>query len=242
MKTTVLCAVVSLICSLFAINTAIVENGTQEEILCEIQAATDTSGKLQTITVTGKRFAPDSQYFTDITIRLSDGRNIIPDVNEGYGAGVAAFDFLGKGYCQLFYFASSGGSGGYGYFYVYDCAQAVRTLFDFEKFENRFTAKYADGYALQVLRDQKLFVTYNMKENEYAKDLWNDKGILINHAEPSVSYLNFVEPVFVYTMNRYRLNVWQKVTGIAQVDVVGHIITTIDLADDNTGFVSLAVS
>ena len=51
-----------------------------------------------------------------------------------------------------------------------------------------------------------------------------------------VTGLNFVEPVFVYTQNYYRLNVWQNVIVGAQINVVGRIITTMVYDGENGEF------
>lgn len=209
----------------------------KEEIMCQINAVLDDSGEEQTVTVSGVRFAPYSSYFTDIKIRVSDGREIVPETNEGYGAGVAAFDFKGEGYCQLFYFASSGGSGGFGYFYVFDCsAPQTLTLFDYQKFVNVYTAEYADNYQLKVFAEGKLFVTYNVYGYQNERDLWDKNGVLARDEKPYVTELNFVEPVFVYSQNCYRLNVWQNVIGRVQVDVIGHIITVIDFIEGRLSY------
>ena len=210
----------------------------KEEIICQINAVLDDSGDEQTVTVSGVRFAPDSSYFTDIKIRVSDGREIIPETDEGYGAGVAAFDFKGEGYCQLFYYASSGGSGGYGYFYVFDCsAPQTLTLFDYQKFVNVYTAEYADNYQLKVFAEGKLFVTYNVYGYQNERDLWDKNGVLARDEKPYVTELNFVEPVFVYSQNHYRLNAWQNVIVGAQINVVGRIITTLVYDKEKNAFV-----
>ena len=194
----------------------------KEEIICQINAVLDDSGEEQTVTVSGVRFAPDSSYFTDIKIRVSDGREIVPETNEGYGAGVAAFDFKGEGYCQLFYFASSGGSGGFGYFYVFDCSEEKpTTVFDYKNFKNEYRAE-CDEKSILVYRGGELFVTYDLSQ----RSMIGGNDIACTDGEACVTDLNFVEPVFVYSLNYYRLNVWQDVIAGAQVNVVGRIITT----------------
>ncbi len=208
-----------------------------DEIICETAAVLDDTGKPVKVTVTGRRFAADSEYFTHIRVRHGEGDEIIPEPDEGYGAGVAAFDFKGEGYCQLFYFASSGGSGGYGYFYIFDCSETQTvTLFDYQKFVNVYTAEYADNYQLKVFAEGKLFVTYNVYGYRNERDLWDENGVLASDEKPYVTELNFVEPVFVYSQNRYRLNVWQNVIGKVQVDVIGHIITVIDFIEGRLSY------
>lgn len=205
----------------------------KEEIICQINAVLDDSGEEQTVTVSGVRFAPDSSYFTDIKIRVSDGREIVPETNEGYGAGVAAFDFKGEGYCQLFYYASSGGSGGFGYFYVFDCSEKdTATVFDYKKFINEYSAKCNDGF-VDVYSGNDLFVTYDIRQS----GINCDDYVYYGDTSAYVTDLNFLEPVFVYSQNHYRLNAWQNVIVGAQVNVVGRIITTLVYDKKKNAFV-----
>ena len=156
MRSVIVC-IVAAILSLFAVAPCVYRES-HEEILCEICAILDESGEISEVKVTGRRFAPDAGYFTDIKIIIDDGREIIPETDEGYGAGVAAFDFKGEGYCQLFYYASSGGSGGFGYFYVFDCSEKdTATVFDYKKFINEYSAKCncissTSEYARHIIR------------------------------------------------------------------------------------------
>ena len=203
-----------------------------DEIICETAAVLDDTGKPVKVTVTGRRFAADSEYFTHIRVKHGEGDEIIPEPDEGYGAGVAAFDFKGEGYCQLFYYASSGGSGGFGYFYVFDCSgEKTKTVFDYKNFKNEYKAK-CDGESVFVYRGKELFVTYDLLKKS-AKDRINMSN---TDCEAYVTGLNFVEPVFVYTQNYYRLNVWQNVIAGAQVNVVGRIITTMVYDGENGEF------
>ena len=205
----------------------------KEEIICQINAVLDDSGDEQTVTVSGVRFAPDSSYFTDIKIRVSDGREIVPETNEGHGAGVAAFDFKGEGYCQLFYYASSGGSGGFGYFYVFDCSEKdTATVFDYKKFINEYSAKCDDGF-VDVYSGNDLFVTYDIRQS----GINCDDYVYYGDTSAYVTDLNFLEPVFVYSQNHYRLNAWQNVFVGAQVNVVGRIITTLVYDKEKNAFV-----
>ena len=230
MRSVIVC-IVAAILSLFAVSPYVYME-IHEEILCEICAIIDDSGEISEVKVTGRRFAPDAGYFTDIKILIDDGKEIIPETDEGYGAGVAAFDFKGSGYSQLFYYASSGGSGGFGYFYVFDCSgEKTKTVFDYKNFKNEYKAK-CDGESVFVYRGKELFVTYDLLKKS-AKD-----GINMSNTdcEAYVTGLNFVEPVFVYTQNYYRLNVWQNVIAGAQVNVVGRIITTMVYDGENGEF------
>lgn len=204
-----------------------------EEIICEICTFLDESGKESKVTVTGKRVESDAEYFRDIKISIDDGREIIPETNEGYGAGVSAFDFKGEGYCQLFYYAGSGGSGGFGYYYVFDCStEKPTTVFDYKKFIKEYRAEYDDGF-VNVYSGKELFVTYDARDmavNRTKEKTYYD-------TDAYVTDLNFLEPVFVYSLNHYRLNAWQNVIAGAKVNVVGRIITTLTYDNEKKAFI-----
>lgn len=221
MRALVLCAA-TLFATFCGSNIMTVHAENVDEILCETVAVLDDTGEPVKVAVTGRRFAPGSGYFTHIRVRPEGREEIVPETDEGYGAGVAAFDFEGKGYCQIFYYASSGGSGGYGYFYVFDCSEEKpTTVFDYKNFKNDYNAK-CDGRSVSVYRGDKLFVTYDLMQY----GITGDDEMLCSDGEVYVSDLNFVEPVFVYSLNYYRLNVWQNIIAGAHVNVVGRIITT----------------
>ena len=93
-----------------------------------------------------------------------------------------------------------------------------------------------------MYKDNKLFVSYDVSDYENERELWNDDGVFTGDAQPYVSDLNFVEPVFVYSLNRYRINVWQNVVGKVSIDVVGRIITSLDLGKGKYSFVALSAA
>ena len=67
-----------------------------------------------TVTLCATPFAPDSPYYTDITLTLDDGRSFHPPVAEGYAPTISAFPFTASDRIQIFYAAATGGSGGFG--------------------------------------------------------------------------------------------------------------------------------
>lgn len=67
---------------------------------------------------------PDSPYITNITLVIQDGRNnkfhSIPlKTNTGYNPRLFLGDFTGSGTDDILVSMDSGGSGGFGYFYIY---------------------------------------------------------------------------------------------------------------------------
>lgn len=193
------------------------------------------------ITLSGKPYECDSPYYTDIRIEVFTSPKIVlaPRQDSGYSPVIAPFNFLGKDYEQIFFASSTGGSGGFGNYYVYDFSQRkTNTLFDSENIPNIFSAQYGDNYTAQISKLGKPFFAYDLSQRKDLADMWDNDGKFIGEGSPDVSAINFVEPTYIYSMKRYRLNLWQKVTLGYQADVAGYIITTVDLKD-NYNFVSV---
>lgn len=173
-----------------------------------------------TVTLRATPFAPDSPYYTDITLTLDDGRSFHPPVAEGYAPTISAFPFTASDRFQIFYAAATGGSGGFGYYFVFDVAEnAVRTLFDTTTLPNPYTAQFSADRSVVVDRDGTTFLTFAPLPTA-------SEG---SDGAPDVSAVNFVAPSYLYPERRFRLCVYRKVTGVAQVDVYGYLIDTVDL-------------
>lgn len=187
-------------------------------LITEICAKLSKDGDVQKVRLTGVPASENSPYFEDIKIEYNN-KSFSPKENGGYSPSINSFDFLGEGYTQIYYSASTGGSGGFGIYYVYDLSKDVTTIFDYSEYPNRFTGKYIDGLA-QINH--------------------NDKPVLYFPAggrvgAPEISGINAAEPSYAALLGRYRLTLWQKVTGDFQADVLGYIVTLLDLKD-NTAF------
>lgn len=173
-----------------------------------------------TVTLCATPFAPDSPYYTDVTLTLDDGRSFHPPVAEGYAPTISAFPFTASDRIQIFYAAATGGSGGFGYYFVFDVAEnAVRTLFDATTLPNPYTAHFSADRSVVVKRDGTAFLTFAPLPTA-------SEG---SDGAPDVSAVNFVAPSYLYPERRFRLCVYRKVTGVAQVDVYGYLIDTVDL-------------
>ena len=193
-------------------------------------AVLSENGKPEKISVFGTPFEEGSPYFTNITIR-TENDTFAPPQSSGYSPTVFAADFLGKGYDQIFYAASTGGSGGYGYYYVIDFSHGADIIFDYSAIENPYTAAYADGFFLNVFKNNVLWYSYDLSHNEDTAQLWDKGGKYIGSYQAEVSALNYVEPAFQYLSGTFRLNLWYKVIGMYQADTVGYIVKTLDLRD-----------
>lgn len=199
--------------------------------IAEIVAVLRNDNPPETVMLYGTASAAGSPFYTDIQIRTSGNKTAAPPQNSGYSPTIFAADFLGKGYDQIFYAASTGGSGGFGYYYVIDLSHGADIIFDYSAIENPYSAAYADGFLLNVYRNNVLWYSYDLLHHENAARLWDKGGKYIGNCQSEISALNYVEPAFQYLSGTFRLNLWYKVIGMYQADTVGYIVKTLDLRD-----------
>lgn len=209
----------------------------ERKVIKSIYAHISPEQTFSSVILSGIPFDDSSVYFTDLKIEICTHPKITitPNVDSGYSADITAYDFLGNGYEQIFFASSTGGSGGFGNYYVYDVSTPkVQVLFASDLFPNHFSAQYGDNFTANVLKDGKPFIAYDLSSRSDLAYMWDNNGKFIGTEQPSVSDVNFVEPAYTFTTQRYRLNIWQKVTGTYQADTYGYIITTIDLKENYT--------
>lgn len=195
------------------------------------------SDKYQSKVILKGKQEQDSPYFTDIQIEVLDkagktALTIKPAVNSGYGADITLLDFgVNQGMQQIYYAASSGGSGGFGYFYVYSVKDGkLKTLFDFEKFsaENQFKGRYIDGYKVEIQNlksGERYIIDLSLRPQEYKNEIWKKDGKLIKPRDVDISGTNTVFPYYNFFGRNYQLMIYQRITGLYGADTLGYVIT-----------------
>ena len=151
---------------------------------------------------------------------------ITPAQNAGYSPAIVLADFTGDGAEEIFLGITSGGSGGYGYYYIYEPDQnSVNVLFDYEKLANPYCAEYADCYKVTVT-DQTLGEIYNIdisdRGEDYLSALYDENGKLLNPVPADVSAVNTVLPFFDNNKSRFNLLVLRRITGLYNADSFGY--------------------
>lgn len=169
-------------------------------------------------------------YAKQITVRVRDEETgfslcFSPAQNAGYRPAVLLADFTGDGVQEIFFDADSGGSGGFGYGYVFSVAdKRTEVLFGFDSFPNRFTAVYADRYKAEVSApgSKTYSIDLSARDKDYLSALYDERGILKKPKEASVSGVNTVLPFFENESNRYNLLILRRITGLYGADALGY--------------------
>ncbi len=202
-------------------------------IIKSLQEDLNGDGKEESIILTGNQ-NEDSPFYENIKITVSDLKtgatlySITPTTNYGYSPNVFVGNFTSDSNLELFYGADSGGSGGFGYFYLYAFNDKVTTLYDYERDFTSFKAKYKNYYKVKVYGNDKTFyIDLSNRDDGYLKSIYNN-GILKEDIEADVSAVNYVFPYFNSSINGYSLAVFRRITGLFSADLLGYLVETID--------------
>ena len=178
----------------------------------------------------------ETEFYTDhITLLIQDGRtNHISTVNFQYNAGYNARLFLGDfskdNVLDILVSIDSGGSGGYGYFYIYSFKNNIpRQMFDVEKYnqDHLFDVNYEDSYKVRVESPQldTLFtIDISNKGYDYLSQYYDENGKLKQPVQGGALALGVLYPIV--TNNKefsYDLLAFQRIIGTTNSDTLGTI-------------------
>ena len=233
-KTALFTALIAAVCAAFA---AVPPTGgaparaalraAEREEICSVTSVFSEGGEESTVRLYASG-GEGSPYRTDIVVCAEGGACFAPPEDSGYSPSLAAFDFLGKGYDQLFYSASTGGSGGFGYYYVFDLSDGAEVLFDAAATDNPFSAAFADGGYVEVFWGGGSFVRFDVSDGPYGDMLWKD-GRYVGSAEAYVTPVNYVQPVYEPYKDRFGLLLWQRAVGCCSAATAGYLVRLLDL-------------
>ncbi|UOQ92068.1 hypothetical protein MUO14_16415 [Halobacillus shinanisalinarum] len=126
---------------------------------------------------------------------------------------------------------NSGGSGGFGYYYVYSFLNnQAKELFDYKKFDDSFVYDviYRDHYKVDVV-NRTLNLTYTIdiqnKGRDYLSEIYQPDGTLKEPIEGWVSGLNVLYPIDFQGDGVYELFVFQEIAGRYHADGLGVVQT-----------------
>jgi hypothetical protein len=194
------------------------------------------------------------QYFDNIFIEIYGNDNnlintIRPQTNLGYAPNILLADFVGNGLDQVFLGINSGGSGGFGYFYVFDVSNnQIKTLFDYQEFssKNQYTGRYINYYRAEVVKTDssaKYIIDLSARPKDYLDMIWGPDGKLLTPKSIDISDVNTVFAYYNSSTQLFELMIFQRVTGLYNADSLGYVITQQHIENDKfvTFYQSLSV-
>lgn len=193
-----------------------------------------------------------SSFVDDITIVIEDGYSgttstITPEFNAGYSPRLFLGDFTTDGVDDIKLSIDSGGSGGYGYFYIYTFINNIpREIFNFDQYNALFQYKvdYVDLYRVEVYNanhDILFVLDISYKGDEYVSQYYDEFGRLITPIQGEVLALSELMP-FIQNedLNVYELLAYQRIIGPINSDTLGYIQNV--LSWDGEAFFSTRMS
>jgi hypothetical protein len=174
-------------------------------------------------------------FADNITLIIEDGRThqkttATPVYNSGYNARLFLGDFTQDQIDDIKVSIDTGGSGGYGFFYLYSFADNnLKEIFDFNVYNQsyRYRVDYADFYKVNVasITLDKLFVLdISYKGTDYLSEFYDVTGKLKQPVQGEVLAVSALDPIVNDEKNNtYDLLAFQRIIGTTNSDTLGYI-------------------
>lgn len=178
---------------------------------------------------------PSSGFADHITLAIQDGRSrqltTVPlPVNAGYNARLFLGEFSKDQVDDILVSIDTGGSGGYGIFYVYSFNRNVlRELFNFEAYnrEYSFRVDYEDQYRVAVSSpslDVLFTIDISTKGTEYLSTFYTPEGKLKQPVQGEVLAIGGLFPIVTNERSDgYDLLAMQRIIGTTNADTLGYV-------------------
>ncbi|WP_269053428.1 VCBS repeat-containing protein [Sporosarcina sp. G11-34] len=192
-------------------------------------------GVLDTVYLYGQLDGPPDIYADDITLVIKDGwsnksTSVQLKNNAGYNARLFLGDFDQDNLADIMVSIDTGGSGGYGTFYIYSFRNnLLREIFNVDKYNHdyKFDVNYANHYKVRVesARLNLLFlIDISEKGIDYLSQYYNKDGLLINPVKGEVLDLGALNPIIINTPSyNYDLLALQRIIGTTNADTLGYV-------------------
>ncbi|WP_123053366.1 VCBS repeat-containing protein [Clostridium sp. JN-1] len=177
----------------------------------------------------------DSEFISNISIVIQNGHCnrtsiITPKFNEGYNPRIFLGDFNKDKIDDIKISIDSGGSGGYGVYYIYSFKNSIKQeLFNFENYNNGYEYKvdYMDFYKVKVFcitLNQLFILDISYKSKEYLSQYYNKSGKLKEPVQGDVLSLGALIPIAANEKNNsYDLTAFQRIIGTYNADTLGYV-------------------
>ncbi len=177
----------------------------------------------------------ESTYIMNISIVIEDGKTknakiIVPFINSGYNPTIFLGDFTKDKVDEIKLSMETGGSGGYGNFYIYSfLGNDMKDLFDSERYnaESLYKVDYEDQYKVRISNSQldtMFTLDISDKGKDYLSQLYTVNGELIKPVKGEVQAISALIPFISNEKeNYYELSAIQRVVGIYNADTLGYI-------------------
>ncbi|WP_232057860.1 VCBS repeat-containing protein [Cohnella abietis] len=177
----------------------------------------------------------DGIFADNITLIIQDGLSnqsttVNFQNNAGYDARLFLGDFSKDNVEDILVSIDSGGSGGYGVFYIYSFKNNIlHEMFDYEKYnkEYKFNVNYEDFYKVSVGNPQLdvLFtIDISHKGYDYLSQYYYDNGKLKQPIQGEVLAIGALYPIVTNVQSMgYDFLAFQRIIGTTNSDTLGYV-------------------
>lgn len=177
----------------------------------------------------------DSTYIMNISVVIEDGRTkalktILPQVNSGYNPMIFLGDFTKDKVDEIKLSMDTGGSGGYGVFYIYSAFDnQIKELFNTDTYnlQNTYTVLYQDQYRVKVSSeplDTQFILDISDRGESYLSQYYHANEELIEPVKGEVLSLSSLIPFISNEKEAYyELSAIQRIIGTYNADTLGYI-------------------
>ena len=199
------------------------------------QADVNGDRTIDNIYLIGNKPGGDGDFADQIRLEIQDGYSnkttiVNLQYNAGYNARLFVGDFSKDNVADILISIDSGGSGGYGIFYIYSFKDNVlKEMFNVEKYNTdcKFSVNYEDFYKVSIGSPQLnvLFtIDISYKGREYLTQYYNEDGKLKQPVKGEVLALGALYPIVINEKsNSYDLLAIQRIIGTTNSDTLGYL-------------------
>lgn len=192
-------------------------------------------GIIDTVYLYGDLNGPPYIFADNITLIIRDGNTnnltfITPKNNAGYNARLFLGDFNMNKKSDILLSIDTGGSGGYGIFYIYSFKDSnISEIFNSDTYNTKhmFQVTYEDFYKVRVKSEQLnilFIIDISNKEQNYLDTIYDPNGELKAPTAGEVLALSSLFPIVInQTGNIYDLLGLQRIIGTSNADTLGNI-------------------
>ena len=203
------------------------------------RADVNGDGVVDTIYLTGEKEKPEDIFIRNIKLVIEDGRTQKRTVitfanNAGYNPRLFLGDFNKDNTDDILISIDSGGSGGFGFYYIYSfVGDRAQLLFDNDGYNAKikYDVIYKDGCKVQVYNYQfkKVYIIdVRAKQKEIYSDIYDKNCSLLKPTSGFVPGLNNLYPLAGKTQDSYNLLAIERVIGLYGADTLGYLETILE--------------
>ncbi len=166
-------------------------------------------------------------YRENIEIKVKGEENEIivePAVNIGYNPQIFIANFADNGLEQILYSVESGGSGGYSFYQIFSFkGEKALSIFNSEDFNPSIKASYIENDIIEIdYEGKRIFLDSSNSGCQNKED-----------CQLYISSVNSIMPYYNIALDRYYLEIYQKIYGGYQANTFGYIISLVEVNEND---------